>query len=238
MLARTTTKSRLGALVVLLGLVCGCNISPKPEPPSFDGSPVVDPDTIVSKEPSDANPDPTVAGGAGAVEPAEGVMRITNLDSSLDPDDVAIEPDGSFSSFIELWAGDEIRLQVITDSTRSLPFDFVVGFGQSAPLPAPRPLEGCLMLDPQVQLDLSQSQHVVVFNDCDGDVQIDAPTMRRPAAGWTVGEGETWPVVLSPGSQVTVTVKPPSGEVEEVFFIQVSDPQLDRRPITAFRSAS
>lgn len=236
---RTTITSRISVITALLALVVGCGISPKPEPPSAEPTlPVIDPVQIVSQEPTDGPPEPTIVGGPGAVEPPDGIVRATNLDDTGDPLDAVIQADGSFALWLDLFAGDEIRLQVITDAVRSEPFDFVVVSGKGA-LPAPRPLADCLILAPAAQIDITKSLQVVVTNRCPFDVSVNAPLVRRPASGWIAGAGALWPSLLAPAAKVTIAMQAPAGvdDAEEVIFIEAVGPQTDRRPITAFRDA-
>jgi len=233
-----STSTRLACLLAALVVVVGCGISPKPEPPSVDPTPpVLDPSQVVATEPTDGPPEPTIVGGPGAVNPAVGLVRATRLNDTSDPVDATILEDGSFELWLDLFPGDEVRLQILGEETRSEPFDFIVGAGASSPLPAPRPLGDCFTLSPRASLDLARGHVVHVANQCAFDVTIESPQLRRPTPGWSAGADRNWPVTLAPGSDFDLVVVAPAGVGEEVVFVQASSPLQDRRPITVYRDA-
>lgn len=219
-------------LALLPIVVTACGISPKPEPP--DSVPVVNLGQVTAQEPSDGDPT-AIEGAPGAADPPGALIRATNLDSQDNPVDAVVADDGSFAIDMMLMAGDEIRLQVIDDTQRSEPADFVVGPGQSPPLPAPRPLADCFTLSPSTVARLDRFDAVVAFNGCDEALTVEVAT-RRSAPGLSFGGGMTWPMNLAPGASVSIPILAPDDAVfEEVVFVRATAPETDRRPVTLFR---
>jgi hypothetical protein len=231
---RTRITGYLRHVVALMPIVMvtSCGISPKPEPP--DSVPIIDLSQVTAQEPSDGNP-LAIEGGPGAADPPGAVVRATNLDSQSPPLDGEVAEDGSFSLDLELMFGDEIRLQVIDGAHRSEPADFVVGSGKSPALPPSRPLENCWRLSPAKQANVETVSSIVVRNDCEEEVSVEAPWSRRSVAGLTIGDALTWPAVMAPGASITVTFEVPPAEFEEVVFLRSTAPETDRRPITLYR---
>jgi len=212
----------LGALLAFFG--AGCIVSPRPEPPQA---------TIDVERLNDSwTYGPTIVGSAGAAEPAGALVRAYNLDSELDSEEGVIEEDGGFEIDLPIEAGDEVRLQVIADDVRSNPVDLVVGPDGSSLSLVERPLGHCLTLDPAAQLDLVESGAVRVTNHCGSEARIERPRPRRPIDALELGEGVTWPATVPDGDSITVNVRAEPGFDEDLFFIEASAPESDRRPIT------
>jgi len=225
---RSVLTGCLGAVVIAAVLTfAGCVVSPIPEPPqaSLDIAKVFGDSSGMRGI--------TINGDPGAAEPVGATVRVYNLDSSDDPVDGVVEVNGSFIVELLVNEGDEVRLQIIDDEVRSDPIDAIFGRSGTRPVPSERPLASCLILDPPAELALGASQAVVVENRCDEEVQIEEPTLRRPLTGIAIGADRSWPEVLPQGGSVSVTVAVDAGWSEEdIFFIEASGPEHDRRPIT------
>lgn len=213
----------LGAVIALSGPACF--VSPRPEPPQAD----IELDRIFT--------DPfvygtTVEGGPGAASPAGAAVRATSLESVAPPVEALIRDDGSFELELDVNPGDEVRFQVVTSTERGEPVDAVIG-ADGGLSPAERALAGCLILAPPAELDLSEAGAVTVRNGCGEEVRLQEPRLRRPLAGIEIGGDLSWPLTVADGDEIRVRV---AGETEpereEIFFIEASAPEPDRRPIT------
>lgn len=225
--ARLASVLRLAWLAPLLS---GCVMSPMPEPPQA----TLDVDGVVTHQPT-YNGEPTIVGGPGAASPAGALVRVFNLDSDIGPVETAVEADGSFEVELLISAGEEARLQVVAEAldTRSAPIDVVIGSDGTTPTLAVRPLAGCLELTPAAELDLADAAAVLVSNRCGEALQLEQPALRRPIAGIELGPSLGWPATLADGDELTLDVQTEPGfATEDVFFIEASSPQRDRRPIT------
>lgn len=217
-------------LAWLAPLLSGCVMSPMPEPPQA----TIDVDGVVTYDPVFGD-EPTIVGGPGAASPAGALLRAFNLDADVAPVETLVETDGSFEVELVITAGQEARLQVVAEAldARSAPLDVVIGPHGSTPTPAPRPLAGCLELTPAAELDLADAAAVLVRNRCGAAVQLEQPALRRPVTGLEVGAGLAWPATLADGDELAIDVQAEAGfATEDVFFVEASSPQRDRRPIT------
>jgi len=218
-------------------LAQGCSISPMPEPPAEQ--PTVDLGSVTTKLPHGTNEPVTVEGGPGAASPPGAIVRVFNLDTADPPAESVVGSDGSFTIELNLDVGQEGRIQVLAETQRSSPIDFVaVGNGQPPAL-ATRPLADCLLLEPALELDAAMGSAVTVSSQCPSAVTIDSPVVRRLVPGFQVGTGGSWPAVLGSGDSLSVSVEfqASPGTLEEIFFIQAAAPQQDRRPVTVFPAA-
>ena len=209
--------------------VAGCVGTPVPQPPALDPP---DATRIVHEMVGSV---PELRGEPGAAEPGT-TLWIVNLDRADDPVTAIVEPDGSFSVFVLAMAGEELRVQARDGDDRSRPLDLLVPRGEIA-----RPTEGCLALEPALELRLADpvdvgatsAGTVRVSNECGAEVRLDAVELRRPSSAWTV---ETpGPVAIPAGGATDLRVRfaPGSaGSDEEILFLRVGAPDVDRRPIT------
>jgi hypothetical protein len=121
----------------------------------------------------------------------------------------------------------------VAADARSAPADVVIGADGTSPTPAVRPLAGCLALTPAAELDLADAASVLVRNQCGDAVQLEQPALRRPVAGIVLGQGVAWPATLADGEELAIDVQTEAGfATEDIFFVEASSPQRDRRPIT------
>ncbi len=230
---RITTRPACTVLALLTGgWVSACGISPKPEPP--EPLPVIESDVVQVTPARDYGEPAGVEGGPGSVRPAQGVVRVWNLDAQTDPIDAPVGSDGSFAAHFDLMLGDEVRLQVIDGDRRSVPVDLVVTDATGPAQRAEHALQACLTLDPALEVVYPASASVLVHNGCDADVVLDPPWYRRAAYGLGAGQSETWPATIPSGAAlvVTVDVQPDAGAFEEILFLRASAPKVDRRPLT------
>ncbi|WP_437290521.1 hypothetical protein [Sorangium sp. So ce406] len=231
---RTTARhgDRRGAVVALLAvLLGGCVVSPQPSPPVhepfLDGGLVGVPESFVQQDQI------SIQGQPGAVEPAEGVVLVTNLDSLDAPVLAEVADDGSF--LVTLTASEEqvLRLQAKQGERRSAPVDVVL---------AGSPISGthraldhlpCLEIDTWVSFEGGAgARDVVVRNTCAEDVAIEAPRLRRGAAPFSVSPAAAF--VVPAGETGLVTVRADGGGVEreDVLFLDVTSPEPGRRALT------
>ena len=176
-----------------------------------------------------------ISGGPAAATPPGAIVRAYPLDLPSEPAaEAPINDDGSFHIDVPALPGNELRLQVISTTSRSNPLDVLIGPDNTQPTLSVRPLVSCLLLTPALEIDVSTVHGVHVENRCTQPVRIEAPTVRRTVAGLQVGAGGSWPTVLAPLSSVDVSIvfHPSAAADEEIVFIEASSPQRDRRPIT------
>ncbi|WP_434047099.1 MULTISPECIES: hypothetical protein [Sorangium] len=234
MAMRTTARhgDRRGAVVALLSvLLGGCVVSPQPSPPVHE--PILDGGLIGVPESFVKQDQISLQGQPGAVEPAEGVVLVTNLDSLDAPVLAEVADDGSF--LVTLTASEEhvLRIQAKQGERRSAPVDVVL---------AGSPISGthrvldhlpCLEIDTWVSLEGGAgARDVVVRNTCLEDVAIEAPRLRRGAAPFSVSPAAAF--VVPAGETGLVTVRADGGGVEreDVLFLDVTSPEPGRRALT------
>ena len=225
-----------GAGLTLAALNSGCTISPKPEPPHPPDQPIFDLGDLTGHLAQHYGAGGFLIGGPGAANPAGALVRAFNLDTTEPSTEATVADDGSFALEILMQKGDEVRLQIVSaELGRSAPVDVIVGDSGSTPTLADRPLEHCLKLQPPLEIDLSVQQTVLVHNQCDQQVSISPPYVRRVIQGFEVGTGGTWPAQLAVNESVSVAVQfsAPGVTLEEIFFITATSPETDRRPLTA-----
>lgn len=230
---KTSLKSWLA--VAFTTLVVGCVVSPQPSPPGSD--PSLDGDgigTVELTETLDQSNLLSFEAAPGTVDPAEGVVVVTNLANSDAPSLAAVAADGSFTIALAGFPGDTVRFQVKSGAKRSQPFDIVVG-ADRVTLTEPAPLPGCLTIDPArwVALDgEGDARNVLVSNECAFSVQIGAPSLRRGKAGFSFSP--TQPVSLNPGQTAFLTVRADvvTDEPEDVLFLDLAGPDVPRQAIT------
>jgi hypothetical protein len=212
----------------------GCSISPMPEPPAEQ--PTVELGDLTTKLPHGTNDPVAVEGSAGAASPPGATVRVFNLDTADPPAESVVRDDGSFTVELNLDVGQEARIQVLTATGRSTPVDFVAVANAAPPQPTTHALGSCLFLAPPLELDAAAGSAVAVSSECPSAVTIEAPVVRRAVPGFQVGTGGSWPAVLGSGDTLPVSVEfqASPGTLEEIFFIQASAPQQDRRPVTVF----
>jgi hypothetical protein len=217
----------LTVLALVLGLPA-CLGTPQPDPPNIDPSHLFGYGT-------DGPPTVLIQGEAGAVQPADVVLRIWSLDREEPAVDVTPAADGSFSVEVPGEIGGEFRLQALQDEVRSLPVDVVVDGVDRVSL-APRPLADCLTASPEWETTIGPSGQTTIRlrNRCAEPVILSQIAIRTPVAAFAVVSpttleplpaGEELPIVV----EYVYAVGVPQ---EEILLIDVSAPVRDRRPIT------
>jgi hypothetical protein len=220
----------LGLLAALATAAAGCVVSPQPSPPDL----VLDDDRI-GLHPGTGLVNTLIdfEASAGAVHPAEGVVVITNLDTTDAPSFAKVEPDGSFALAVPGTPGQTFRFQAKSGAQRSQPFDFVVSTGGEA-IDNAVEATPCLTLDPArwVALDgASDARSIVIRNQCSGAVSLGAPHLRRGLAGFSFTP--TTPFTIAAGKVATITVKASAGaEREDVLVLDITAPEPSHRAIT------
>jgi len=208
----------------------GCAISPKPEPPEASlnlGG--VKADTLVA-----VFGDLDIVGEPGTAQPPGALIRAYPLDTSDPPIEATVKPDGSFELLGVASKGEEVRLQLVTEDSRSEPLDVVVGERGSPCVAALRPLTSCLELDPVKEIELGSRPTLTVRNGCASAVTLAAPRPRRELTELGLGTNIAWPATLQSGETLTINIQLTSTASfdEELFFVEATAPERDRRPIT------
>lgn len=220
-----------GLVFMAVGLLWGCTGKPVPEVPSLAPP---NPDEIDFMSGTSVPGD--VRGGPGAVEPGAQVW-LAPLDQPVAPTVAAAAADGSFATMMMVFPGEEVRIQARLDDLRSDPVDVLVGAGAIV-----RPSADCLTLSPALELAMgevavgdSATASIEVDNACGAEVQIGGIRLRAPSTSVfidTIG-----PLVVADGTTGTIdiTFRPDaSGLSEEVVILDVTAPEMDRRPVTVF----
>lgn len=225
---------RRWAQLLLLLAASACSVNPVPEPPAR-------PPGITGTIEVDRC---TECDGKiflhGATENATEIWAV-NLDSSEPPSVVNVAADGTFSVAIGALSGHELRLQARSQSARSEPVDFLVP-DSGALVPALRPLGGCLTA--VLELDFGEvdllapgaSRSVIVDNACADAVTLSSIGLRVPTPAFAV-DAPVAPFVIPAGESVSLGVvfdPETSGLSEEILLIEISNPSVDRRPVTLF----
>jgi hypothetical protein len=191
----------------LFASACGPGVAtPMPEPPvAFDLGGVNNSETVPVKHPLD--PEAVVIPGGARTVPGGAVVRITNLDRSLEVTAVNATPQGSFEAVVFVSNGEELRFEWVKGAERSAPADAVfVRPDPAAPTVAltASPRFDCLQVTPGYVLPFAGDSAVLGFeNDCDEAVTLEnlrtrlgTPDFALPAA----------PPEIAPGASVELTI--------------------------------
>lgn len=231
-----TTNGKLPAALLALGLFAfvGCVVSPQPSPPIDEPSFDADGLGITETATEDSLTMISFVAAPGTVDPAEGVVVVTNLETSDAPSIATVSDDGSFSIALNGLPTDVVRFQVKQGNVRSQPVDIAIdataqGFDVIDGAPA------CLVVDPAKFVALSgqdDARSIILRNQCDSVVRIQPPRLRRGQGAFTFAP--TGQLSIDPGavSFVTVRVEGSAGETEDVLFLDVIEPEVSRRAIT------
>lgn len=227
-------RGRRGARVAtLLGvLLGGCVVSPQPSPPVHE--PILDTGLVgVSGDPTVLRQQVFLKGEPGAVDPAEGVVLVTNLDSADAPVVAEIKADGSFVAAVDASTEQVLRIQVKQGERRSEPVDLQL---TGEPIDATRTMLAhlpCLTIEPAAWVSLEAGEGaVVVRNSCAEDVAIGAPRLRRGAGPFGFSPAEAFVVPAGESAVVTVRADGEGVEREDVLFLEVTAPEPGRRAVT------
>ena len=208
------------------------------QPPTAGIDATLDPDRVSTADGHTRGEELSLMGEPEAASPSGATVRVYNLDSEDPPVETTVQGDGSFQLTLPAEPDDEIRLQVVTEQSRSAPIDAY--FGTLVGLPevdvTSEALESCLAVDPAYELEVVDSATISVTNNCSYEVVLDEPQPRVVISGLELGAEQTWPLTLAPGSSVSVTVSvsADSSLLEEIIFILVSEPVAARYPITLY----
>ncbi|MGK3964615.1 hypothetical protein WMF38_10615 [Sorangium sp. So ce118] len=232
---QTTARhgDRRGAVVALLSvLLGGCVVSPQPSPPVRD--PILDGGlVVVNGEPSVLVTQISLEGMPGAVVPAEGLLVVTNLDTTDAPVLGEVNEDGSFLVTLTAATQEVLRLQVKQSERRSAPVDLL--FAGSPAGSTERVLDHlpCLEIEPRAWVALEGgARDIIVRNTCADDVSIEAPRLRREGGPFSVSPAAAF--VVPAGESTLVSVRADGGGVEreDVLFLDVTAPEPGRRALT------
>ncbi|WP_437592830.1 hypothetical protein [Sorangium sp. So ce1000] len=238
MAMRTTGghRGRRGAgVAALLGaLLGGCVVSPQPSPPVHE--PFLDAGLVgVSGDPMTLRNQVAIEGKPGAIQPAEGVVVVTNLDSADAPVVAEIKANGSFLATVDASTEQVLRIQVKQGDRRSAPVDLQLA---GEPIDATRTMLAhlpCLEIEPDAWVSLegeTATTDVVVRNTCADDVSIGAPRLRRGAGPFGVSPAAAFVVPAGESAVVTVRADGAGDEREDVLFLEVTAPEPGRRVLT------
>ncbi|MGK4005836.1 hypothetical protein WMF31_24635 [Sorangium sp. So ce1036] len=222
-----------GAIAALLAvLVGGCVVSPQPSPPVHD--PVLNggllggtSDFTVLQE------QVLLQGKPGAVQPAEGVVVVTNLDAADPPGIAEVNGDGSFQITLRGTTEHLLRIQAKHGERRSPPMDTKIVDLPFDPQATRRAHLPCLQVEAWVSLEgIADARDAVVRNDCAEEVSIAAPRLRRGGGPFSVSPSA--PFVVPAGGSIAVTVRADGDgdELEDVLFLDITAPEAGRRALT------
>jgi len=218
-------------------LVAACGVSPQPSPPISD-PPELDGGLIsIGVSPEGITDSVSIYGGPGSVDPPEGVVVVTNLETDDAPSIAPVQPDGSFEILLNGATSNILRFQVDAETGRSEPVDLRVTGADPGVEPAPIDFD-CLALEPALWLPLDgdgDARSIVLANACADAITIAAPRLRRGQAGFTFSP--TSPIDLAAGDSVTITVRAAAAQAEDedVLYFEIVAPTAGRRAITITR---
>lgn len=217
-----------------LGLfAASCVVSPQPIPPGDE--PALDGDGIGVIDTSAEDSMSFISFNAvpGTVDPAKGDVIVTNLETADAPSVVSVASDGSFSVSLAGAPTDVVRFQV-KQALRSQPVDLRIdATAQAVEVVDDTP--SCFVIEPARYAPLEgagDTLSLVLRNECETDVRIDPPRLRRGQASFTFAP--TGSISIEPGGVSFITVQRASsdGEVEDVLLLDVIEPEATRRAIT------
>lgn len=222
-----------GASAALLAvLVGGCVVSPQPSPPVHD--PVLNGGLLGGGgDFSVLQQEILLQGQPGAVQPAAGVVVVTNLDVTDPPALAEVNADGSFMVALRGTVEHQLRIQVKQGERRSPPVDVRIAelpidpqTTRSAQLP-------CLQVEAWVPLEgAADVRDTLVRNDCAEDVAIAAPRLRRGGGPFRVSPSAPFVVPAGGSAAVTVRADGDGNEREDVLFLDITAPEVGRRALT------
>lgn len=220
-----------GAALALLA--ASCVVSPQPIPPADEPSLDGDGIGVVDTSAEDAVGLISFTAAPGTVDPAEGRVIVTNLETDDAPSSVIVASDGSFSVALAGAPTDVIRFQVKQDA-RSQPVDLRIdATAEGVELVEDSP--SCFVIEPARYAPLAgagDTLSLVLRNECETNVSIDAPRLRRGLASFTFSPTASFSIEPGGVSFITVQRADADGEVEDVLFLDVVEPEPTRRAIT------
>ncbi|MFO0554788.1 MAG: hypothetical protein U0271_40805 [Polyangiaceae bacterium] len=241
MSTRTTSQnrarnSRLGLVFVTLVALfsAGCVVSPQPSPPETD--PELDGDGIdVGVIPETVSEYISFDAAPGTVKPAEGVVIVTDLDTTEVPSTAVVRSDGSFSIALPGLPGHTYRFQVKQGDARSQPVDLVVDDTGTTAVLVEEDAPSCLVLDPGRYAPLDgegDATTLLLRNDCGVPVRIAAPRLRRGQGPFVFSPTGALEIPASEVGFITVRAGGSGAETEDVLLLDVEEPVATRRAIT------
>jgi len=211
----------------------GCVVSPQPSPPLDEPSIDDDGFSVIETGAEDANMFVSFSAAPGTVDPPEGDVIVTNLDNDDAPSVASVNDDGSFTIALAGLPTDVIRFQV-KQTLRSQPIDLAIdATAQGITVVEDSP--SCFVIEPAryVPLDgAGDARSVVLRNECEDSVRIDAPRLRRGQASFTFSPTDSFTIEPGEVTFITIRVEGSDGEVEDVLFLDVIEPEVTRRAIT------
>jgi hypothetical protein len=218
-------------LVVAAACSSANEATPIPEPPSLN------PDKIgIPTGPSVVDTSITIQGQPGATAP-RATIRVTNLDSAVEPVEVRADRSGGFEVRLEVPDGHEVRIQALSGDRRSEPVDFVHSDRELAASVR----HACFRITSGLDLvfDQAPSAEILLENTCAADATVDAAGTRLALSDFALETA--LPIVVPAGGSAVVRIEhaPASrDEREDVLFLNVGvDGELRRYPVTLFAPA-
>lgn len=202
--------------IVAWVLVLGCAGTP-PDPPDIARMELT-PVTPIDGE------HVLILGTRESAEPGAGVIAV-DLDRAHDLTRGMVAADGSFLVEVPGGEGDVMRVQLEVDGLRSDAIDMVAGFGAAV---APERAIACVHVP--TEIDLARERDLVIENECEEPIVVDAIALRRPAE---LDVEAALPAAIGAGETLRVTLAP-RGAVDEILFVHLTDPALDRRAVSVF----
>jgi hypothetical protein len=224
-LARRTSLL-LSAVSIAVLAACGAprGATPMPEPPALDPShldsvsPLVNPESTV-----------TIAGEAQAATP-HATVRVTDLDRQDAPVATTAADNGSFTLVIPAAQTDELRLELLLQTQRSVPYDFI-----ASAVRTPSARHACVELSPGLSVDVSANQSLVITNHCASSLEVANPRLRLGLPQFALPSN--LPVTLSTEQSTTIALgyTPVGDAAEDILFLDLTlSGQTFRYPIGLF----
>lgn len=162
-----------------------------------------------------------VLGLPGSTEPRIGVVGL-DLDAPLPRASGTVARDGSFLLEVPGSEGHVLRVFTEDQGQRSEPVDVIAAFGAAAAAPSALP---CLRAPAHVQLGAP----LVIENECEEPVVIDAIALRAPAA---LEVRASTPLTIEPDQSATIAMERTSTQpIDEVLLVTIGAPVADRRAV-------
>lgn len=222
------TFNQLLAAAVACGVLGACDGVPSADPPDYLPTPML---TIGPEEQAAGGPGIESVGPIeieaqpGDVDPNADIW-IVNLDALEEPPQVVVpNADGSFVTEVTAQVFDRIRILSRTEDAHSLPLDLeaVRGVNMTALAPLQDQSLPCLLLTPDVELDLgkgpSRRERFSLENTCTQTVNIVRTQLRFGSEGFEVEA----PEAVEVGQSATIEVSKAGALDAEVWDVLLLD---------------
>jgi hypothetical protein len=154
---------------------------------------------------------------------ANAEVRITNLDTALPVQTVPTNAEGGAAFTVTGADGDEIRLQIVTDSRRYEPADYLLGRSGGENTLTKHLRHSCLDIEPGLDLGFdSNFAQLSVYNECRDTLSLAEPRLRVGSLGADFELVTLMPVEIVGGISAGIELRLPataSRPSEDVLFL-------------------